>query len=187
MLLKALLVVVIPVAALVIGLVCLQRFDPNQDIQKRAKALSLTPLNQRWGYTADEAHTYWQKLQSNPGKDLLPVERLMLTADLAYPFLYGGGFAVALLIAWWALGCTFSPLWLLAPVFAMVAADWTENLVQLGQIGRLTASPDAALSTGWMRLASAATMAKLVFLGVCSILTVGAAVCLVWLHFHRRS
>src|SRR5262249_22963774 len=77
-------------------------------------------------------------------------ERRFLELDLVFPFLYGGVFAAALLAAWIQLGRPCDPVWVVLPVIVTVVADWTENLVQLGQLGRY--QPDAAtLDPGWIQ------------------------------------
>ena len=91
------------------------------------------------------------------------------------PFLYGGVFAAALLAAWIQLGRPCDPVWVVLPVIVTVVADWTENLVQLGQLGRY--QPDAAtLDPGWIQAASIATMLKLVFGAVSGLLLVALVV-----------
>jgi hypothetical protein len=49
----------------------------------------------------------------------------------------------------------------MAPVAITVLADWTENLVQLAQLGRYCSAQP--LQAGWIRVASAATSLKLSF------------------------
>jgi hypothetical protein len=115
------------------------------------------PLNRRFGYDADAVQRYWQALDERArGAD-----GRFLKLDLVFPFLYGGALATGLLLGWASLGQPFNPAWLLAPIAIVLLADWTENLVQLGQFDRFSAG--IALQEGWIRVASAATAMKLVF------------------------
>jgi len=49
----------------------------------------------------------------------------------------------------------------MGPVAVTVLADWTENLLQLGQLRRYTEDGEAGLQPGWIRIASAATNLKM--------------------------
>jgi hypothetical protein len=60
------------------------------------------------------------------------------------------------------LGRTFNPAWVLAPIFVLILADWTENLVQLGQLKRYLDGIDVQES--WIKIASIATTIKMLFL-----------------------
>jgi hypothetical protein len=126
------------------------------------------PLNRRWsGYDADAARSYWDAAEKRaPG-----AERRFLEVDLIFPFLYGGALAAALLMGWALLGRPFHPAWLLAPIAITLFADWAENLVQLGQLGRF--STGAVVEEGWIRVASAATVTKMTFLSLSWALLLG--------------
>ncbi len=132
------------------------------------------PLQQKLrGYDVAYVGSYWGGL-----KEARASERMLLVVDLAFPLLYGGAFAMVVLFAWSTLG--LHPAWLpglLAPVLIAVAADWTENLVLLGQLGRFEIA--GSLSASWIRVASTATSLKLVFVGLSLVETIGLAVA-VW-------
>jgi hypothetical protein len=126
----------------------------TQQLLQAAEPADRTPLNKRWmGYDAAAAARYWQALGN-----VLPAETRFLELDLVFPLLYGAAFATSLLLAWAMLGRPFNPAWLIGVVGVTVIADWTENLVQLAQIRRAP-----ALQAGWIAVASAATVVKLVF------------------------
>ena len=176
--LKTLLVVGIPAAGLLAGFYFFGQLPERQAIERRI-GNGVKSLNQRYlGYNADDAQKYWQLLSgSHAAKrdDLRPNERYMLRLDLAFPFVYGGAFAIALLLAWSSSQWSFNPVWLLLPVFVMVCADWTENLVQLSQLSRLNEYGEGQLSRLWIGIASTATVLKLATVGICSLLVIGSA------------
>jgi hypothetical protein len=145
----------LPAATFVAGALIMERWSGRGE----AAPAGQTPLYKRLRYDAEEVRTYWQAFGGR-----LSRERLFLELDLVFPFLYGGGLAAGLLLGWAHLGRRFHPAWLLAPVLLGVLADWTENLVQLGQMRRFVDHGPHALQEGWIRLASAATAVKLVTL-----------------------
>ena len=147
---------------------------PASDTIKAANAGD--PLAVRiGGYDVGDTRSYWEVLSA---KAALASERLLLVADLAFPLVYGGAFAMAFVTSWMMLGRPLHIGWLLAPVVIVVAADWTENLVLLAQLDAFETNRDW-LSTGWIRVASLATTIKLAAVAVCSILTLALAFCLV--------
>lgn len=100
-------------------------------------------------------------------------EQHFLKIDLFFPVFYGAALVTSLLMVWEMLGRPFSPAWILAPVAITAVADWTENLVQLAQLARFT--NDKPLQASWIQLASLATILKLVFFTLSSML-IGAMV-----------
>jgi hypothetical protein len=154
--------------ALTIGIVVL-RSMPASDRVADAKA-GASPQGKLWGYDVGYVERYWENL-----KGARISERKLLVVDLAFPLLYGGAFAMVVLFAWSMLG--FHPGWLLAllaPVLIGIAADWSENLVLLAQLGRFEKTGSS--SAGWIRLASTATTLKWVFVGVSFIETIVLAI-----------
>lgn len=122
---------------------------------KEAPEKEKKPLNQRlFGYRGDQVTAQWGRLG-----ELLPAQQRFLELDLIFPFLYGGAFAVSLLIGWALLGRPCQPIWALLPAFLMVAADWAENLIHLSQLERFAAAGD--VSAGWISFSSVATVVKL--------------------------
>ena len=117
------------------------------------------PLNQRFGYDVGEVTRHWGALDDAA----FGAEQRFLELDLVFPFLYGAALATSLLIGWATLGRPFHPAWLLAPVAVTMLADWTENLVQLGQLQHYREGGGAALQAGWIPVASTATILKLLF------------------------
>ncbi len=153
-LLLALAVLALPTAAFLTGGQILEKWSGRAAVAPANQK----PLNQRLHYSAEDARKYWKGFGNG-----LSRERLFLELDLIFPFLYGGGLAAGLLLAWVLLGRPFHPACLLAPALLGVLADWTENLVQLGQLKRFCTSAEA-VQDGWIRVASAATAVKLVSL-----------------------
>jgi hypothetical protein len=147
--LKAALLVAVPVVVFLAGAEVMNRVSDREPDPRLGQ-----PLNQRFeGYDAADAGAYWYGLRAQ-GRD---AELKFLKLDLLFPFLYGGAFLGALLLAWAALDRRFAPAYLVAPMAVMVVADWVENLAQMAS----SAAPDATL----IAVASVATMVKL-FVGV---------------------
>lgn len=117
-----------------------------------------TPLYQR-GYSKDEVARHWGALKS----DGLKAERLFLMMDVVFPLVFGATLLTSLLIFSSLLNRPLQPLWLAAPVVIMVIADWVENLVQIAQLSRYTGGGAAVLQSGWIEVASTATVVKLIF------------------------
>ncbi len=110
-------------------------------------------------YGAASIGTRWDTLRK-AGPELLSSERHMLLIDLPFPCLYGGALTIGLLVAWNLLGRPVAVAWLLAPVLLLMAADWTENLIQLGQIEAFSEGGQAALSHLLLAIAGLATFVK---------------------------
>ena len=137
----------------------------------RAAAQHGKPLNKRFGYSRDDVAQLWEKLTPADRE----VERRLLQVDLVFPLAYGATLAIALLAVWTARGGPFNAMWFLLPVIVGVLADWTENLVQLEQLHRFTVGGAKAVDRGWISVASAATIVKLVSLGAAAGLLVALA------------
>jgi hypothetical protein len=120
------------------------------------------PLNQQFGYGVNEVKAQWGSLDAAG----LAIERRMLELDLLFPFAYGGALAAGLLIVWAGLGRSFSPALPIGVVALGVLADWTENLVQLGQMDRFSRDGPTGLQPAWIAVASFATALKLTILAV---------------------
>ena len=129
----------------------------TQRLRQSAAPEDQKPLQQRLGYDAGAVNRHWGALDNTA----LRLERRFLELDLVFPFLYGAALSASSLMAWATLGRPFRPAWLMAPVAVTVLADWTENLVQLGQLRRYTEDGEAGLQPGWIRIASAATILKM--------------------------
>lgn len=143
-----------------------------------SKAEDRKPLNLRWGYDTAALKSLWGVLD----KRGLEAERKFLTLDLIFPFVYGGAWAISLLIGWVALGRPFNPCWAIAPVSITMVADWTENLVQLNQLQRYLTSGVESLESGWVQVASAATITKMCFVIVTSVFIIILSVVLIFRH-----
>jgi hypothetical protein len=154
--LKAALLVAVPVVVFLAGAEVMNRVSDREPDPRLGQ-----PLNQRFeGYDAADAGAYWYGLRAQ-GRD---AELKFLKLDLLFPFLYGGAFLGALLLAWAALDRRFAPAYLVAPMAVMLVADWVENLAQIHELREYAATgaaPDATL----IAVASVATMVKL-FVGV---------------------
>jgi hypothetical protein len=127
---------------------------------RAAASVGLRPLY-RGPYDRAYAESYWRTLAAAPpvaGHPPLDAERFLLKLDLAFPPIYGGALATSL---WWsahALGRPDVGPWLMLAVLLMMAADWTENLVQLAELSRFTATGQASVRR--IAIASAATGLK---------------------------
>lgn len=116
-----------------------------------------TYLNMRLlGYDKGDVERHWGHSDID-----MASEKKFLKLDLVFPFIYGAVFAVALLMASKMEGQSIKVPWLLIPVVLMLLGDWTENVVQLGQLNRFTADPTEALATSWIKVASIGTIVKL--------------------------
>ena len=147
----------------------------TQRLRQSAAPEDQKPLQQRLGYDAGAVNRHWGALDNTA----LRLERRFLELDLVFPFFYGAALSASSLMAWATLGRPFRPAWLMAPVAVTVLADWTENLVQLGQLRRYTEDGEAGLQPGWIQIASAATILKMLsFLGA-SLFLMGLVVSMV--------
>ena len=161
---KAIVILVIPIVVFLAGAWVMWEVS---DYHLVGQALSSSqaedrqPLNSRFGYGVDEVDRHWGPVVSDDAA--LKAERRFLQFDLVFPFLYGAALATSLLMAWVFLGRPFNTVWLVAPVAITLVADWTENLVQLGQLRLYAEGGGAALQNGCIQLASSATITKLLF------------------------
>lgn len=147
----------------------MRRLSDWDKVRKRMAGLDerhRTPLNLRLlGYQPDEVRHLWGALRGTPedAKDLLGHEERSLRLDLIFPSLYAVALGVSLLLAWGWRNRGFSQGWLLLPVVIYLLADWTENLIQLGQLRLYRQAGPNALQDGRIRIASMATTVKLLF------------------------
>jgi hypothetical protein len=142
----AIVMLAIPIVAFVGGAKVMDGLSGRKEVPK-------PKLNLRFHYDRGDAEKYW-----NGFKDI-GAEQRFLELDLVFPFLYAGALAAGLLMAWARLGRTFHPAWILVPLFIVLVADWTENLVQISQLKRHLAG--IGVQEGWIQVASAATALKL--------------------------
>jgi hypothetical protein len=147
-----------------------EAFDHYKKMHPTEAETTLKPgdekfLNLRWaGYNARDVAAHWIALREDA--DARAAERRFLVADLIFPVFYGGALAAGLVAVWSASGRPFAVIWLLLPVLLGVFADWTENLMQLAQLKRYASSGSDGLQSGWIQVASAATVSKLFTLGL---------------------
>lgn len=144
----AIVMLALPAAAFVGGAWIMNKMSGRNEVPQ-------PPINKSFHYDRDDVVAYWQAF-----KDVY-TEKKFLELDLIFPFLYGGTLAASLLMVWASLGRSLSPAWIIAPVAVILLADWTENLVQLKQLGHFLRQE--ALQDGWIRIASTATALKLTF------------------------
>src|SRR5919109_1438067 len=146
----------------------------TKQLKEKATPNNRTQLNTRLqGYDTTDVAQLWGVLD----RRALDSERRFLQLDLLFPLFYGGAFLVALWRVWRDLGKAFSPVWLIAPVALTVLADWTENLIQLAQLRLYLEKGNEGLQAGWIQIASAATIAKLVFFVGTLVLLICLAIC----------
>ena len=148
----------------------------NRRLRERAAPEDRRGLNMRTrGYDVPAVNRHWGALDEKA----LDRERRFLQVDLAFPIFYGAAFADALLRAGASVGTSFPPVWFLAPVAVTVIADWTENLIHLAQLRLFRQSGSAGLQSDWIRVASSATIVKLLFFWGTLLLLILLAICTV--------
>ena len=140
-------------------------------LQQHAAAADRTPLNQRLRYDAAAVARHWGALD----RDTLAAERQFLELDLVFPFFYGAAFAVSLLLGAGLVAPSASRAWFIALVAVVVVSDWTENLLQIGQLQRFVDGGAGALQESWINVASAATAIKLVTFGSATVACISLA------------
>jgi hypothetical protein len=172
--LRAIILLAVPVLVFAGGAYLIGKLSDRQTVTNQLKTAPIedkdkNPLGLRFcGYNSAAVGRHWGALDPNA----LGLERRSLELDLMFPFFYGAALAGALLCAWATLSRPLPPAWLLLPVAITVVADWIENLVQLGQLRLFNASHEAGLQSGWIRIASAATVTKWLFSAVASLLLI---------------
>jgi hypothetical protein len=170
---KVIIMLALPLTVFLGGLWVMSKISDQDYVTQRLRQWAAPedqkPLQQRLGYDAGAMTRYWGALDNTA----LRLEQHFLELDLAFPFLYGAAVSASLLIAWATLGRPFHPAWLIAPVAVTVFADWTENLVQLGQLRRYIEDGQVGLQPGWIQIASAATILKILFFSGASLFLVG--------------
>lgn len=163
MILKAITALGLPVAVLLSGGWILSRVSGLGSVVNQltqAGHTVPTALNRRWfGYGTREVQVYWHALQESGRR----AEKTSLQLDLAFPFLYGGTLAASLLWAQATVNESFQPMWMVAAIAIVMIADWTENLIQLGQLAHYQDASlgGSRLQSAWIRVASCATVIKL--------------------------
>ena len=152
-----LLLIVIPLAAFIIGASLMQKYSGRGDLPE-CRAADCKPLNRRHtGYDKAQAQAYWTALDK-PGRR---AERLFLWQDLAFPLIYGGALLCALMEARRRLHLGLPREWLTGPVIVGMIADWAENSVQICQLGLFEAARPELMSDTLIALAGFATIIKL--------------------------
>lgn len=156
-LLTTLLIVALPLAGLLGGGRLLFVLAGRQPLPRGERPL----FTRLAGYSVSDVAAYWSKL--GPADHGLLAERRFLELDLVFPFVYGGTLCASLLLLWALLGRPFPAVLPVGLVALTMLADWTENLIQLRQLGRFVAG--SSLEADWIRWASLATSVKLVGTG----------------------
>jgi hypothetical protein len=163
--LRATTLLALPLVVFVIGAWIMSKMANREYVTRRLGEVvapeDAKPLNQRFGYDLAVVERHWGGLDETARAS----EKRFLELDLVFPFLYGAALAASLLMAWASLGRPFNAAWLITSVAITLIADWTENLVQLSQLRRYVNG--IALESGWIQIASIATILKLSFF-VCS-------------------
>lgn len=181
MLIRLVVAIVLPIAIFLGGATLMFDLSDRDLVVDQLNAAELsdrTPLYQR-GYSADEVARHWGALKS----DGLKAEQLFLVMDLVFPLVFGAVFLACLLMLSSLLSWQLHPLWFAAPVVIMVVADWVENLIQLSQLSRYTKGGAVALQSGWVEVASTATVVKLVFSAGSLLLAVVLVACVIFRSF----
>lgn len=126
-------------------------------VKLRAAPGDRKPLNRRFGYDACAVHRHWRVL----GTAGCAAERKFLKLDIAFPLVYGAALTAGMVVFWIALGRPFHPAWFIEPVIITMVADWMENILLLGQLGRYANEGKKALEDDRIKVANAATTIKL--------------------------
>jgi hypothetical protein len=140
-------------------------------LQQHAASEDRTPLNQRLRYDTAAVARHWGAFD----RDAVAAERQFLELDLVFPLFYGAAFAVSLLLGAGLVAPSASRVWFIALVAVVVVSDWTENLLQIGQLQRFVDGGAGALQERWIQVASAATAIKLVSFGGAMVVCIGLA------------
>jgi len=185
---KAIMLLTLPTIVFIGGVYIMSKLSGRASVTYQlpdtAEPGDAKPLNQRvTGYDLEGVSRYWGALDLKART----FEQRFLEMDLVFPFFYGAALASALLFAWAALGRPFHPVWLLSPIAITVVADWIENLVQIGQLGLYAENGKAGLQSGWILIASTATIIKLVLFFSTSLLLVWLTVWMVLRALASRS
>ncbi len=187
--LKIAFALVLPIVVFFGGVWIMSVLTGRQSVQRRLAGVAdadRKPLNERFGYGLNDVDRHWDALANDPRAR--SSEQRFLEMDLLFPFFYGAALAASLLMLWALLGRPFNPALLLAPVVITLLADWTENLIQIHQFGRYVDAGKQGLSEGWIRVASVATILKLGFFAVSSLLVGAIAIAVVtsWITRKRK-
>lgn len=176
----ALIIVLLPFVVFIAGARLMAAWTGHEHVtarlQQHAAADDRTPLNQRFGYDVAAVARHWGALDG----ESFAAERQFLELDLVFPFFYGAAFAVSLLLGAGLVAPSMSRAWLIVLVAIVVSSDWTENLLQLGQLRQFVEGGAEALQESWIRVASVATVIKLIsFAGATAVCIGLAAVALI--------
>jgi hypothetical protein len=172
---QAIVLAVLPYVVLRAGAWAAARISGRERVTRLLAAAApddRTPLNQRRSYDAGAVQRHWGALDA----DALGREARFLQMDLLLPVLFTAAFAFSFIrmVEW--LGPPLQPAFFLVPVAALLLADWTENGTMLRQLGRYAASGGSALQAKPIRIASMATLVKLLLFAGLSLVLAGLAV-----------
>ena len=181
MLIRLVVAITLPIALFLGGAMLM--FDLSDrdlvvDQLNAAEVKDRAPLYQR-GYSTDEVARHWGALKP----DGLKAERRFLVMDLVFPLVFGAAFLMCLWMLSSLLRWQLQPLWFAAPIMIMVIADWVENLVQLVQLSRYAVGGAVALQSGWIEVASMATVIKQAFSAGSLLLAVVLVTCVIFRLF----
>ena len=167
---KVFLLITLPVIVLFGGAKLMNEMSGRRTVELQK------PLFQRLSYNVAAVQSYWTELK-DIDKNALENEKVFLKLDLFFPFFYGGAFSASLLMLWIMLDKPISLIWLLMPVAIAITADWTENIIQLGQIQLFMG--DQELQPDQVQIASISTFIKIMSIVASSLLLLGLSVCLI--------
>jgi hypothetical protein len=173
----ALIVLFAPLVVFIVGAWSQAKWSGQDKIASRLAEEALPkdakPLYLRLkGYDVEAVNGRWSKL-----RELLSNERRFLELDLVFPILYGTAFFLSALAARKILDGRLPGLWS-SPMISIaitVIADWTENVIQLGQLKRFTDPAKPGLQAMQIAVASTATTIKLVSFALTIVLLIALA------------
>lgn len=142
----------------------------SRGVDLKSMSLSMKPR----GYDLESVKSYWDKLGPN-GRT---AELRFLKIDLLFALFYSTTFAFSILTLWIALGGRPGAMlvFLMVPVFVVLAADWIEGYIQINQLGTYMAGGE--LSAERLAVASHATVTKIWAFVLSSLIVIGLAICL---------
>jgi hypothetical protein len=129
-----------------------------------------------WGFSAGEAPTIMSKFSGEQLRHYLNQERF---TDLAFPIVYGIGFAVAMVLL---VNFTGAPRWLVLLPYIAALADWCENASVICMIGRHQKGQPLGV---FAQVGSIASRLKHGFLAATVIVLIGLGAWALWGRFKR--
>ncbi|HVF31090.1 MAG TPA: hypothetical protein VNA22_08970 [Pyrinomonadaceae bacterium] len=116
------------------------------------------------GYNAEDALTYWNKLDDDGRR----AELTFLQIDLLFAVFYSAALAFSIITVWTAGDFRFNPTLLMIPVVVALVADWTETAIHMKHLqgSGIKALLAKDIDPTAIKVASIATVTKWISVGV---------------------